>query len=159
MTPKGACSITARPWSPLKTSLREELHAQRPLAQRLELLDLVLQPADLGLFHLHRAQLDALLDGDAADVADDAAAVFQGHGREALEGLAGGGHRGVDRGEQPVAALAAVGSASRGAGGPQPRQHLLNDVANQGFVDLHGERLLGWPSSRRHSRGRRGPCR
>ena len=86
----------------------EELDAQRPLAQRLELLDLVLQPADLGLFHLHRAQLDALLDGDAADVADDAAAVGQRHGREPLEGLAGGGHRRVDVGEQAEAALLAA---------------------------------------------------
>ena len=70
----------------------EELHAQRPLAQRLELFDLVRQPADLGLFHLHRAQLDALVDGDAADVVDDPAAVVQRHGREAVEGLGGRGH-------------------------------------------------------------------
>ena len=53
-----------------------ELDAGRPLAERLELFDLVLQPADLRLFHLHRAQLDALVDRDAADVVDDPLAVF-----------------------------------------------------------------------------------
>ena len=62
----------------------EELHAQRPLAQRLELLDLVLQAADLRLFHLHRAQLDALLDRDAADVPDDAAAIVDRHAAESV---------------------------------------------------------------------------
>ena len=108
MTPKGACSITARPWSPLKTSLRRNSTPRRALAQGLELFDLVLQPADLGLFHLHRAQLDALVDRDAADVVDDAAAIVERHGGEALEGLAGGRHGGVDRGEQ-----AAIGLAGR----------------------------------------------
>ena len=59
----------------------QELDARRPLAERLELFDLVLQPADLGLFHLHRAQLDALVDGDAADVVDDPLAVFDASAR------------------------------------------------------------------------------
>ena len=73
-----------------------ELDAGRALAERLELFDLVLQPADLGFFHLHRAQLDALVDRDAADVVDDPLAVFDRPLAELLEGLGRGGHGFVD---------------------------------------------------------------
>ena len=92
----------------------QELHARRTLAERLELLDLVRQPADLRLFHLHRAQFDALVDGDAADVGDDAAAVFQRAAGEPLEGLARGRHGLVDVGEQAEAALVAAAAEHAG---------------------------------------------
>ena len=113
----------------------EELHARRPLAERLELLDLVQQAADLGLFHLHRAQLDALLDGDAADVADDAAAVVDGHAGEPLEGLAGGGHGAVDVAELPETALITAVGRRRGRAA-HPRQDLLDHAANQVLLVL-----------------------
>ena len=59
--------------------------------------------------------------------------------RQAVEGLAGRGHRRIDRREQPEAALPTVGTGDRTAVPlPKPGQHLLNHVANQGFVDLHG---------------------
>src|SRR5690349_12340841 len=54
-----------------------ELDAGSFFAEGLELLDLVLQPADLGFVHLHRAELDAVVDRDATDMADDPLAVFQ----------------------------------------------------------------------------------
>ena len=139
MTPNGACSITARPWSPLKTSLRRNSTPGERSPERLELLDLVLQPADLGLFHLHRAQLDALVDGDAADVADDPPAVFQRAARELLEGLAGGGHGLVDAGELAEPALQSTVGGPLGPGGPigpQATDHLFDDVANRGFRRL-----------------------
>ena len=65
----------AQPVVAAEALLREELDAGRALAEDAELLDLVGQPADLGFLHLHRAELDALVDRDAADVVDDAAAV------------------------------------------------------------------------------------
>ena len=82
----------------------QELDARRPLAERLELLDLVLEPADLGLFHLHRAQLDTLVDGDPANVADDAFAVFESALGELLERFPRGGDRFVRVVKNPVAA-------------------------------------------------------
>ena len=59
ITPNGACSITASPWSPLNTSLRRNSTPGARSPERLEFLDLVLEPPDLGLVHLHRAQFDA----------------------------------------------------------------------------------------------------
>ena len=91
----------------------QELDARRTLAQRLELLDLVRQPADLRLLHFHRAQLDALVDGDAADVGDDARAVFERAAGKPLERLARRGHRLVDVGEQAEAALVAAADRRR----------------------------------------------
>src|SRR5262245_37136666 len=55
----------------------QKFDARRPLAKRFELLDLVLQPSDLGLFHFHRAQFDALVDGNPANVIDNSLASFQ----------------------------------------------------------------------------------
>src|SRR3954453_9149161 len=49
----------------------QELNAWRSLAECLELLDLVLQPADFPFRHFHRAELDALIDGNPANMVDD----------------------------------------------------------------------------------------
>ena len=125
----------------------QELDARRPLAERLELLDLVRQPADLRLFHLHRAQLDALVDGDAADVGDDAPAVFQRAAREPLEGFARGRHGLVDVGEQAEAALVAAGHRALPLPlPPSRRQHLFHHASDQGFVNVH-DRIPRMPLS------------
>ena len=87
----------------------QELDAGRAFAERLQLLDLVLQPADLGLFHLHRAELDALVDRDAADVVDDPLAVFDASARESCSKASRGGGDGlVDVGEDAEAARVAA---------------------------------------------------
>ena len=53
-----------------------ELDTRRFLAQRPKLLDLVVEPADASLFHLHRSQFDRLVDGNAANVIDDPFSIF-----------------------------------------------------------------------------------
>ena len=106
----------------------------------LQLLDLVRQPSDLRLFHLHRAQFDAGFDGDAADVGDDAMAVFEGAAGEPLEGLAGRRHGLVDVGEQAETAL--IAAARGGARCPLPPplagQSPVRPRFGPGFVNVHG---------------------
>ena len=79
---------------------------------------------------------------DAADVGDDARAVFQRAAREPLEGLARGRHGLVDVGEQAEAALVAAARRRAVAVAAQPAQHLLDHASDQCFVDLHGQSSL-----------------
>ncbi len=117
-----------------------ELDAGGHEAERLDLLDLVLQAADPGLFHLHRAELDALVDGDAADVRDHPAALLDRAAGEPLEGVAGGGHGLVRVGEEaePPDVRPLGQRRGRTAVGTEPAEHFLNHIADDGFVDLHG---------------------
>ena len=113
MTPKGACSITARPWSPLKTSLRRNstpsdrspsvlsfsiLCASRPIL----VSSISIVPSSTHC-SMEMRRMWPMMRRRSSIVMR----------REALEGLAGGGHRGIDVGEQAEAALAAVAAAAR----------------------------------------------
>ena len=104
-----------------------------------QLVDFVRQPADLRLFHLHRAQLDAIVGGNSPDVADDAFAVFERAVRQPVEGLARCGNRLVRVGEEAEASL--ITAARRGAVSviPQTRKNLFHNASQKCFVDLHGD--------------------
>ena len=91
---------------------------------------------------------------------------------ELLEGLGGGGHGLVDAGEHAEAAGIAAAVDRRGGTRAHPRQHLLDNAANQFFGGLHGDREslacrangLEWVMAGRlrgetRSCDRRGPCR
>ena len=122
------------------------------------------QPSDLRLFHLHRAQFDAGFDGDAADVGNDAAAVFERAARESLERLARRRHGLVHVAEQAETALipaargqpVPVGSRGRPAvaAGPQAGDHLFHDASHQCFINLHGK-TFSPPCGRRLKPSRR----
>jgi len=113
----------------------QELDAGAAFAQRFQLFDLVLQAADLGFVHLHRAQFDALVDRDPADVADDPFAVLQAPLAQPLVSLGRrrDGFAGVAK--DPVAAL--VAGAADGRDSAHFGQDLSDHVADQCFVDLH----------------------
>ena len=109
MTPNGACSMTARPWSPLKTSLRRNstpgdrspsvlsfsiLCASRPIL----VSSISIVPSSTHCSMAMR-RMWSMMRLRSAIVAP----------REPLERLAGGRHRLVDVGEQAEAALVAAG--------------------------------------------------
>ena len=112
-----------------------ELHAGGAFAERLELLDLVLEASDLRLLHLHRSQLDALIDGNAADVLDDASAIFERPPGQLFERVPSRGHGLLHAGEDTIASGEA-GPAVRGRSADLG-QHLGHDLANERFIDLH----------------------
>src|SRR5262249_21944223 len=80
-----------------------ELDARRPLTKRLQLLDFVLQPANLCLMHLHRAQFDALFDGNPTDMIDDSLAVLNRSLLKLIERIACRRYRFIRAGENAVA--------------------------------------------------------
>ena len=82
----------------------QELDSGGPLAKRLEFFDFVLEPADPGLFHFHRAEFDRLLDRNPADVVDDSLAVGQAPLAQLLEGSRGGRDRFIDASEHAIPA-------------------------------------------------------
>ena len=64
----------------------------------------MLQPPDFGFLHFHRAQFNALVDRNAADVVDNSLARFQAMLAELIERGIGGGHGIVDAVEHAVPA-------------------------------------------------------
>ena len=120
-----------------KNLAAHELDAWRPLAERFEFFDLVLETTDFGLFHFHRAQFDRLLDRNAANVVDDPLALFDRPFAERLEGVGGRGHRFVDAVEDAKTTGIAAAIHGRAGGGSHAREHLLDDAANQFFGGLH----------------------
>ncbi len=131
----------------------QKLHPRCPLAQRLQFLDLVLQPPDFRFFHLHCAQLDALVDGNPPNVPDNPLAVFPRPLAQLFKRRRGRRHGLVHVGKHTPATLVAgavtgaggVGGraavAGRGGGkggGFQLAEHLLDDVADLVFSNLHG---------------------
>ena len=74
-----------------------------------ELLDLVVEAPDLGLFELHAAQLFGLLVADAIDAGNGLGAVLHRHVAELFESARGGRDRVIDRAEDaPIAVRVAV---------------------------------------------------
>lgn len=118
-----------------------ELDTGRTLAERFELFDLVRQAADLGFFHFHRAQLNRLLDRNAANVIDDAFALFERPLAELLEGLGGGGHGFVDASEDAKSTRipATIDRRRRSRGRAHLSQDLLDNRANEFFSGLHDD--------------------
>jgi hypothetical protein len=96
----------------------------------------VLKPADLGLFHLHRAQLDALVDRDAADVIDDPLAVLDGSLAKLLEGDGSRRNRFVHVVKNAVASGGAA-TVRRMRRGAKLFEHLLDDGLDDLFGGLH----------------------
>ena len=134
-----------QPMVAAKDLAAEKLDARRLFAQRLELFDFVNEATDLGLVHFHRAELDALLDRDAAYVVDDSLAVFDGPLGELLEGFAGRGHGFVHVLEDAIAAAVAASDSSDGSAVRGPfhlGQHLLDNAADDFFSGLHVGRFL-----------------
>ncbi len=106
MTPNGARSMTARPWSPLKHFGFQELDTRRSFAERLQFFDLVFESTDLGFVHLHQPEFVALLDRDAANDVDDSLAIFQRSLAQLLERGTGRGDRRIGIIEDAVLATA-----------------------------------------------------
>ena len=65
ITPQGARSMMHRPVGSLRAPLLHRFHAEHK-AHVCQLQNLVIEAADLGLFHLHAAQLFAAVVADAA---------------------------------------------------------------------------------------------
>ena len=84
---------------------RDHLQAGDFFTHHDQLLDLVVQPADLGLLELDLAEFLRLLDDDIADALDHLAAGFQSSRRQALLSGLGGSYGPVDGLEDPVHAL------------------------------------------------------
>ena len=139
MTPKGAYSCSDDAVLAAEGVGAQELDAGDAVGDDLELLDLVLEPADLRLFQFLAAELLGLLDADLADAGDGLAAVFEAARLELALRLGGGGDGGVDVVED--AALRGRGRCRRRGGGlavAHLRQHLLDHAADQIIGDLHG---------------------
>src|SRR5262245_7506790 len=66
----------------------QELNTRRAFAERLQFFNLVLQSADLRFFHLHRAELNTLVDRDAANMRYDATTFLDGARRKLFKGIA-----------------------------------------------------------------------
>ena len=75
----GQAMVTAKHLAP------HEFHAGRPLAEHLELFDLVFQPADLRLDKFHAAEFLGVVDRDPSDVVDRLAPAFHAQPLELLE--------------------------------------------------------------------------
>ena len=96
----------------------------------------MLQAADLGLFHLHRAQFDTLVDRNASDMVDDPLAVPHASFAQLIVCFAGCRNRLVGIRKNPVASgMTAAGDRRRRA---NLGQHLGDNITNEYFVDLHG---------------------
>ena len=116
----------------------QEFDAGHGQADAPLLVDLVFEFADLGLFHLHRAEFDALVDRDATDVVEDPFAAFDGDAGEFLERLARGGDRFVGVGELAQAAMIALARDRPGrAVASDASENFLDNIADNGFVNLH----------------------
>jgi hypothetical protein len=105
-----------------------------------QLGDLVVEPADLGLFELEPSQLLGLADADLADALDSFAAVFERSRTERLKRLIGGRDRVIDRRKHAEVSRRArmrlaIGKYSRV---PHLGQDFLHHVADQIFGHLHG---------------------
>src|SRR5690606_24410772 len=106
----------------------------------LELLDLVVEAADLRLLELLAAERLGLLEADLADAGDGLASVLEAALLELALGPGGGADGGVDVGEDAAAGRGGGAAVAVGGGraGAHARQHLLDDAADQIIGDLHG---------------------
>ena len=109
-----------------------------------QLQNLVIEPADLGLFHLHAAQFFAAVIADAANDLDHAAALFQAHGRDFLLRLVGGVDGFIDRREDavlrrrlPLRAARAAAAAGRAGARPPPAQCRRSIDPDWQFLNWH----------------------
>src|SRR5208337_2542558 len=102
----------------------------------LELGDLVIKPADPGLFQLGSAQLVGPVNTDSPDALDGFLAVGQTAAPELLEGRPGG----IDGGEYTEAPCPMSGRLAVADDGPVAHlgQDLLNHITDQIFSHLHG---------------------
>ena len=107
----GQAMVTAKHLAP------HEFHAGRPLAEHLELFDLVFQPADLRLDKLHAAEFLGVVDRDPSDVVDRLAPAFHAQPLELLERLRGSGDGVVDAVENTVSARERAGASRAGGDG------------------------------------------
>ena len=60
---------------PAETLRFEELDSRGLFTEGFELRNFVFESSDFGLIHFHRAELNAIVDGDTSDMVDDAAAI------------------------------------------------------------------------------------
>ena len=106
----------------------------------LELGDLVIEPADPGLFQLSSAQLVGPVNTDSPDAVDGLLAVGQTAAPELLEGRSGRLDGGIDGGEYAEVPCRMNGRLAVAGDGPVAHlgQDLLNHVADQIFSHLHG---------------------
>ena len=103
----------------------------------LQLLDLVIEPADLCLFEFQPAQFVGLLIANLVNAGDGFATIGQGGVAELFEALVRGAHGVVDRLEDaPIAVLASAVAAGRARPTSQLGKHLLDNLPNGLFVGL-----------------------
>ena len=116
------------------------LDARNQRDRLLELGDLVIEPADLGLFQLSSAQLVGPVNTDSPDAVDGLLAVGQTAAPELLEGRSGRLDGGIDGGEYTEVPCRMSGRLAVAGDGPVAHlgQDLLNHVADQIFSHLHG---------------------
>src|SRR5208337_4263950 len=117
----------------------------------LELGDLVIEPADPGLFQLGSAQLVGPVNTDSPDALDGFLAVGQTAEPELLEGRPCRLDGGIDGGEYAEVPCRMSGRLAVAGDGPVAHlgQDLLNHITDQLFSHLHGryrckEGPVGW---------------
>ena len=91
-----------------------ELDARHLLAENLELLDLVVEPADLRLGKLHPPEFLGVLDRDPTDVGNRPAAALHPETLQFVKCRRGGGYGLVHGGEDPVGGRRPAGAGSGG---------------------------------------------
>src|SRR5262249_12981429 len=114
----------------------EELDSRSPGAGRNQLVDLVYQPANPGLFHFLAAEWFGLLDANAAHTVHGLAPVFYPSGFELALSCRRCSHRTADVVEDAPAARFAV--TRGGMAVAQVDQDFLHQIANEFVGDLHG---------------------
>ena len=108
----------------------------------LQLLDLVIEAADLRLFEFQPAQLVGLLIANPIDASDGLGPIGQRPVAESLEAFRRGGHRIVDRAEHAPIAVGVAVTAVRCSSASQLGEHLLHHLPDGLFVGLDHERTL-----------------
>ena len=119
----------------------QELDAGDAVGDDLELLDLVLEPADLGLFQFLAAELLGLVDADLADAVDGLAAVVQAAAPRTAAGRRPRRRRRSSTSSKTPRRRPWRGRCSRrrlAVAVAHLGQDLLDHVADQVVGDLHG---------------------
>ena len=118
----------------------EIFHARYAWNRVLELRDLVIKPADLGLVELEPSELLGLPNADAANAVDRLAAIVERSALKCFKGRLCSRDGAIHRGKDTQVPRGSGVSFAIGRGGPAADlgQDLLNHVADEIFGHLHG---------------------
>jgi hypothetical protein len=128
----------------------QELHPRGAFRKNLQLLDLVFQPPNLRLVHLHGAQFHGVALSDVADDFDDPLAIFNRSVSQLFEGDPRRADGFIDAGENSVSPLKLMQArGSRSDRRPRGlRPHFLKDLSdhrsNDIFRNIHNATTMGW---------------